>query len=353
VLISSDLSQNALNSLLRLVVDPAGNIDLFWFRVLDPSATTVSYDISRSTDNGATFSAPVEVTQGPHPGNGSNVPLIASRPDGKVIVTWIDTGLNVVATSSADGITFSAPTTIALAVPGAAGEQVGVAPTGQIYVVWTTSTAPTDCSISFSVSTDAAAYSPTKTISGGAGACNSQPSMSVDSAGNADVTWVADALSLFFVRSVDAGANFSTPINIATPASPTGDEVIAGPDGGIYVIWSSANGTMFANSQDSGASFSLNATPLGVSLAGGPPSFTVDACGNVTVIGEAGHVETFYQRSNDGGLTFATPVDISPFQQDFEQQLAVDKSGNVNFTWGVDGPPQVDFVRLPTVCSVQ
>jgi hypothetical protein len=47
-------------------------------------------------------------------------------------------------------------------------------------------------------------------------------------------------------------------------------------------------------------------------------------------------------------------VDISgPPHQDFEQQLAVDKFGNVNFTWAVDGPSSVNFARLPTVCHVQ
>ena len=58
------------------------------------------------------------------------------------------------------------------------------------------------------------------------------------------------------------------------------------------------------------------------------------------------------QRSNDGGVTFAAPVKISQSHQDFEQALAMDNSGNVNFTWAVDGPPQLNFSRLPTVCHV-
>jgi len=353
VLIPSDLSDNSLNNLLRLVVDPAGNINLLWFRVLDSLDTTVGYNVSRSTNNGATFSAPVEVTEGPQPGPHSNVPTIVGRPDGKLIVTWIDTSSSVLAKVTNDGVTFSAPITIASAVPGAAGEKAVVGPAGQIYLFWTASPTASNCSISFSASTDASTYSAAKTISGGAGACNSQPAASVDPEGNIDVTWVADSASLFFTRSVDGGMNFSTPINIATPADPTADEVIAGPDGGIYVIWTSDSGTTFAASQNSGASFTLNPTPLGLELAGGPPSFTVDACGNVTVVGEGGNVQTFYQRSTDGGVTFAAPTNISPFPQSFEQQIAIDKSGNVNFTWGVDGPQQIDFVRLPTVCHVQ
>jgi hypothetical protein len=353
ILIPSDLSQNSMDNLLRMVVDALGNINLMWYRVLDSTDTTVGYYLSRSTDNGATFTPPAEFTQGPQPFSGSNVPTIVGRPDGKLIMTWIDASSNVLAEVTGDGIVFSLPTTIAPAVPGAAGEKAVVGPAGHVYVFWTTAPASPNCSISFSVSNDGLSYSAATTISGGAGVCNSQPAVSVDSAGDVSVTWVADATSLFFTRSVDGGATFATPINIATPANPSADEVIAGPDGGIYVLWMSANGVMFANSQDSGSSFILNPTPLGIPNLGGPPSFSVDTCGNVTVIGASAAIDTTYQRSNDGGVTFAAPVELSLSHTDFEQQLAADKFGNVNFTWAVDGPPQIDFARLPTVCSVQ
>lgn len=355
VLIPSDLSENSLNNLFRMVVDPAGNIDLLWYRVLNTPTPTVSYDVSRSTNNGVTFSTPVEVAQGPPPGSNSNVPTIVGRPDGSLVVTWIDPSFNVLARSSADGVTFAPPVTIAATVPGAAGEQVAVGPNGQVYFFWTAAPAPANCSISFNVSTDAATYSAAKTISGGAGACNSQPAAAVDLAGNVDVTWVADSTFLYFTRSTDAGTNFATPIKIATPANPTADEVIAGPDGGIYVLWSAGGAAEFASSQDSGASFAAATTPIGISITGGPPSFAVDSCGNVTIIGGSGSIDTTYQRSNDGGVTFSAPIDITnaPSHQDFEQQLAADKSGNVNFTWAVDGPPQVVFKRLPTVCHAQ
>ncbi len=353
ILIPSDLSQNSMDNLLRMVVDALGNINLMWYRVLDSTDTTVGYYLSRSTDNGATFTPPAEFTQGPQPFSGSNVPTIVGRPDGKLIMTWIDASSNVLAEVTGDGIVFSLPTTIAPAVPGAAGEKAVVGPAGHVYVFWTTAPASPNCSISFSVSNDGLSYSAAKTISGGAGVCNSQPAASVDSAGDLSVTWVADATSLFFTRSVDGGATFAAPISIATPANPTADEVIVGPDGGIYALWTSANGVMFANSQDAGSSFILNPTPLGIPILGGPPSFSVDTCGNVTVIGASAAIDTTYQRSNDGGVTFAAPVELSQSHTDFEQQLAADKFGNVNFTWAVDGPPQIDFARLPSVCSVQ
>lgn len=354
VLIANDLSDNALNNLLRMVVDANGNINLLWFRVLDSTATTVGYNVSRSTNNGVTFTAPAEFAEGPPPSAGGNVPSLVVRSTGQLVLTWIDVNGNVLVRTSNDGVTFSTPPiTVAATVAGGANEAAVAGPGGQTYLFWTEATSATNCSISFSSSTDGVTFSAAKTISTDAGACNSQPAAAVDTTGNLDVTWVADTTSLFFTRSTDAGATFSTPLSIATPASPTADEIIAGPDGGIYVLWVAGATGEFSASQDSGATFFPTATPLGISIAGGPPSFTVDLCGNVTVIGESGTTDTFYQRSVDGGMTFAAPVDISLTHFNFEQQLAIDKTGNVNFTWALDGPQEVEYVRLPTVCHVQ
>ncbi len=45
-----------------MVVDPVGNIDLLWFRDVDGSGMNISYYISRSSDNGASFTAPLQFT---------------------------------------------------------------------------------------------------------------------------------------------------------------------------------------------------------------------------------------------------------------------------------------------------
>jgi hypothetical protein len=355
LLIPSDLSQNSQNNLLSMVVDPVGNIDLLWYRVISGPVTSVGYNISRSEDNGATFTTPLQFTSGPQPSGTSNLPIIVGRPNGELVITWIDDSSNVLAETTTDGKTLSGPTSIALAVPGASGEKAVVGPAGQVYLFWANAPSATNCSISFSSSSDAVTYTAAKTISGGSGACNSQPAASVDSTDAISVTWVADSTSLFFSRTPSGGTTFTAPIKITTLANPTGDEVIAGADGGIYVLWTAGGAAQFASSQNAGVSFSASTTPVAVSITGGPPSFAVDACSNVTILGGTGAVDTTYQRSNDGGVTFSAPVDISDSQshQDFEQQLAADKFGNVNFTWAVDGPQQVVYSRLPTVCNVQ
>jgi hypothetical protein len=32
--------------------------------------------------------------------------------------------------------------------------------------------------------------------------------------------------------------------------------------------------------------------------------------------------------------------------------MAIDKAGNVNFTWAIDGPQVIEYVHLPTACSI-
>jgi hypothetical protein len=84
----------------------------------------------------------------------------------------------------------------------------------------------------------------------------------------------------------------SAPVSIPTSTNPNSDEVFAGPDGAIYVLWD-AGGPKFSSSQDSGATFFKNSTAIGIAISGGPPSLVADACGNVTVVGESGTIDTF------------------------------------------------------------
>jgi hypothetical protein len=210
----------------------------------------------------------------------------------------------------------------------------------------------TDCSIFFSASQDAATYSTPTPISDNAGSCNQTPAVTVDASGNVDVAWDADGASLFFSGSPNSGGTFSAPVSIPTGASPNSQEMGVGPDGTIYVLWLTSQSARFASSVDSGATFLATPATLPLSTATGPAVFGVDACSNITVVGQGANVNIVFQRSIDSGATFSEPVKISDFSFDYEQQLVVDKSGNVHITWGVDGPPDIEYVRLPSTCSI-
>jgi hypothetical protein len=346
VLIPSPLGFNTQNDYLQMALDASGNINLLWSRVVDAPGTATAFDFSHSTDQGATFSKPVDVTE-------SGQAQMIVRPDGKLVVTWIDqTTFDVKAVSSTDGVTFSSPVTVWTASTNAMDLAVAGGPQGQVYILWTKMVTMTDCSILFSASQDAATYSTPTPISGSAGSCNQTPAVRVDASGNVDVAWDADGASLFFSGSANSGGTFSAPVSIPTAARPNSQEIGVGPDGTIYVLWLTSQSGRFASSVDSGATFSATPATLPLSTATGPAVFGVDACSNITVVGQGANVNIVLQRSIDGGATFSDPVKISDFSFDYEQQLVVDKSGNVHITWGVDGPPDIEYVRLPSTCSI-
>jgi hypothetical protein len=341
LIIPSNMQDTADNNNIQMGVDGSGNINLLWHRELTPTGTVPNSFFSRSTDGGATFSPEV------NPGGATSAQLIV-HPDGKIAIVWFDqTTSNLLAVSSSDGVNFSAPTTIWTAVGNPMDLIVAAGPQGQIYLFWTQVVTMTNCSILFSSSVDGFTFTPAATISTGAGSCNQTQSALVDSKGDIIVAWDADGAAVFFSHSTNSGVSFSTPISIPTTANPLSPQLAVSPGGIIYIVWVTASGESFARSVDGGATFSPS-----------PPSFVlgqfavVDACDNVTVIGTGNQGRVEYQRSTDGGATFTAPVIISDLTFNYEEQITLDKSGNVHIVWGVDGPPEIEYVRIPTTCFV-
>ena len=330
---------NAQNG-IQMGLDEAGHINLLWHRDLTSSSIIPNSFFSRSVDGGATFSPEV------NPGGATSAQLVVA-PNGNISIIWFDqTTSNLLAMSSTDGVNFSSPTTVWTASGNPMDLTVATGSQGQIYLFWTQVVTMTNCSILFSSSANGVAFTPAATISGGAGSCNQTPSAFVDSAGGIIVAWDADGTSVFFSHSTNSGATFSAPLSIPTAAKPMPPQVTVSPDGTIYIVWETGSGQSFARSVDGGATFSPT-----------PPTFVlgqaavVDSCDNVTVFG-AGGLHAEYQRSTDGGVTFAPSVIVSDFNFDYESQITIDKSGNVHMIWGVDGPPDIEYARIPTTCHI-
>jgi Fibronectin type III domain len=331
---------NAQNG-IQMGLDEAGHINLLWHRDLTPSSIIPNSFFSRSTDGGVTFSTPV------NPGGATSAQLVVA-PNGNVTIIWFDqTTSDLLAVSSTDGVNFSSPITVWTAVGNPMDLTVATGSQGQIYLFWTQVVTMTNCSILASSSANGVTFSPASTISAQAGSCNQTPTALVDSNGNVIVAWDADGASVFFSSSTNSGATFSAPLSIPTAAKPMSPQVTVSPDGTIYIVWETGSGQSFARSVDGGATFSPT-----------PPTFVlgqaavVDSCDNVTVLGTGAEIRATYQRSTDGGVTFAAPVIVSDLNFNYEEQITIDKSGNVHMTWGVDGPALIEYVRLPTTCSI-
>jgi hypothetical protein len=341
LIIPSDMQDTVSGNNIQMGVDDSGNINLLWHRELTPTSTVPNSFFSRSTDGGATFSAEA------NPGGATSAQLIV-HPNGQIAMVWFDqTTSNLLAVSSSDGVSFSSPTTVWTAVGNPMDLIAAAGPQGQIYLFWTQVATMTNCSILFSSSADGSTFTPAVTISGNAGSCNQTPSALVDSSGNVVVAWDADGASVFFSRSTSGGVAFSAPVSIPTPLNPLPPQLAVSPDGTIYIVWPTASGESFARSVDGGATFSPS-----------PPTFVlgksavVDSCDNVTVLGGGNAAIITYQRSTDDGATFSGPITISDLTFNYESQITIDKGGNVHIIWGVDGPAEIEYVRIPTTCYV-
>jgi len=338
---------------IQMGLDALGDIHLLWTADLTGTGQTLTDFFSRSVDGGQSFSEPIAVaTTTAEPGTRARLVV---QPDGTIIIVWFDqTTSNLFASSSTDGVNFSAPILIWTAAGTARYLASGVGSQGQIYVLWTQTISSDNCAILFSSSTDGATFSPAASISDGSGACNIDPQVLVDANDNVNVSWHADGTSLFFTRSQDSGVTFSPPASVPTGPIPLAtllDQHIAvGPDDTIYIAWSAASHGFLSSSTDGGTTFSVP-TPLSLGTLDSP-FVAVDPCNDVSVVGQgdAPNLNILLQQSTDSGVTFSSPITLSNTFGNFTAKLATDPQGNLNVVYDVDGPPLLVYVREPTSC---
>jgi len=225
----------------QIAVDKNGSINVVWE---DDIANHSDISFSRSTDNGAHFSLLRNLS---NPlGNciaNSNTPRIGLDAAANINVVWTnDCGGNfdIFLSRSADnGATFSFPKNLS-GTPGLSGNpQLFVDAAGSINVVWEEST-PAD--ILFVRSGDAGAtFSGAQNLSHTSGS-STNARLTVDARANINVAW-EDATpgnqDIFFTRSTDSGATFlSTPLNLSNNSGLSAAVQIAtDKSGDINVAW--------------------------------------------------------------------------------------------------------------------
>ena len=350
----------------QIAVDSAGNINTVWSdqtTACGSASCLMSIFFSRSTDGGATFSAPLNLSndQGT-----STLPQIALDPSGNINVIWSDNSPGYTAVffsrSIDGGHTFSTPTNISAPSGGLLSQMrpgIAVDSSGNISVGWWQNGG----NIMFTHSSDGGAnFSAPASLGTGAAA---SPSVVVDSAGSVNVLWEAavsghNPFDAFYTRSTDGGASFSTPVDVTTISDGAGYEQVAvAPDGSIDIIWMSdcqntgwftcpaypSSAVFFAQSKDNGATFSapanLSNTPTGTAI--GNVRMVVTFSGSVDIVwsaDNAGQISTFFRGSTDGGASFSAPTQIA---NGFASQMAADANGNIDVA--VDTTNNVQVAR--------
>lgn len=329
----------------QIAIDPGGNVNVVW-SAQTGSATSIFF--SRSTDGGATFSTPLKISTD---SGISSFPQIALDASGNIDVIWNDNSPGYTAVffsrSTDGGATFSSPTNISAPAGGFLNQirsEIAVDLNGNINVGWFASGG----NIVFTRSSDGgASFSAPVTV--GTGIVS--PAVVVDHTGNVLLLWEAavsghNPFDVFFTRSADGGVTFSSPKDISNlPDGSAYEQIAVAPDGTIDVVWNSncqnagaftcpagpSSAVWFAQSKDNGTTFSSpanlsNGTGAGISTV----KMAIESTGKIDVLWPGGvstTVNGFLTSSSDGGATFSTPRQVIT---GFANQLAVDSTGNIS-----------------------
>ena len=279
-----------------LALDSSGNPFVAWTGV-NPALNTLGILVSRSTDHGVTFSAPV-VASGTS--RDAENPEVAIDKDGNIVITYIDfatSGSPVFSVRSTNGgVTFSSPSRVSKQ-----GETIGNPPfiavdsTGAAYVIYQDNS-QSIAAIKLAIAPDGQTFGAPKVVS------NSQvnafaPQISIDKNDAVYVTFY-DRFALtgstfnrevVLIKSTDKGNTFGQHINVSeNTGQSTFPSLIVGDQGRVNIAWEDTTedaqrDVLVARSTDGGATF---APPINLSSNGGR-SFGafggIDANGNLFV----------------------------------------------------------------------
>jgi len=254
---------------------PSGEIYYSMVSLVLTAPTDIEFiaTVAKSTDNGLSFSQPVNAsTTAGNPNDLQDKPWVtvdrggSSKFKGRVYLSWTDVTrfgagsffINV-ARSTDGGATFSKPVAVSPADKNSAatGSVPVVAPNGDVYVAYEdfdlepggiSIVKSTDGGVTFSGPKAVARFFPIGTLTGGGGVrTNSFPSMTVDNNGVVHIVFNAithppgpDRSDIYYVRSGDGGNTFSPPQMLnddGTATSQNLPSIVAAPDGTLAAKW--------------------------------------------------------------------------------------------------------------------
>jgi hypothetical protein len=334
-----NLSNNIGASVDPQITSEGNNVYVVW-KDNTPSNNDIFFAVSR--DGGQTFSTPKNI---------SETTAISERPQisaegNNVYVVWQDNTPGILeiffAVSDDNGLNFNSRN---LSNDAGESENPQISSEGNnVYVVWR-DTASEDSDIFFAVSTNNGLnFSTPKNLSntGSAGATQ------ISSEGNnVNVVWQDVAFGnndIFIAVSGDNGQTFNTPKNLSNNIGASVDPQITSEGNNVYVVWQdNTPGTsdiFFAVSNNNGLNFS---TPKNISdneETSSAPQISSEG-NNVNVVwvdyilGNS-YSDIFFAVSNNNGLTFSTPENIIDNAQDsFKPQIS-SEGNNVYVVWRND-----------------
>ncbi|MFC2155701.1 exo-alpha-sialidase [Acidobacteriota bacterium] len=286
---------------------------------------------------------------------------IAVDSAGNINVVWEDCVSNIddiyYSRSSDTGATWSQPVNISSSSGYSANPEIAVDSTGNINVFWCDDT-PGNYQIYFKRSTDnGAGWSQAVRVSSNPENSYS-PVAAIDDSGNINVTYFAGGgleRDVYFSRSSDDGASWSQAVNTSNSPNPAiFPDLTLDNSGNISVVWqniiSGYQQILFSRSTDNGANWSQ---PKKISYLWGDnyyPLITADNAGNISATWLNTQFKSlFFSRSADNGETWSQAKNISGNLSGtyYGYAVAIDSAQNVNLAWGIGPQNDIDisFIR--------
>lgn len=280
-----------------LALDSAGGIYAAWTGARPGQSSGLAVFLSKSTDQGSTFSAPVAMSSGSQSADLAN---IAVDKNGNVLATYLEFATSnlrlFAARSSNGGASFSSPVQISQPSEtlSGIGGPVAFDSTGSAYVVYSdlAAAAPT---INLAITSDGKRFSTPRVVSDptiaafGANLAVDRKDTLYVTFYNRQLTFPSFSREVMLIRSFDKGGTFRRQINASNnPGESSLPFLILGKSDEVNLVWQDTEdddqGDAFlARSTDGGILFT---EPVNLSANSGVSSFATgaaDANGNIVV----------------------------------------------------------------------
>lgn len=233
-----------ISGISTLVLDGAGNPFIAWTGFT--GSPVIGVFLSRSTDHGATFLPPVGISS---PSQSANLANLAVDKNGNVMVTYLDITTNsprlFAARSSNGGASFSTPVQISQTGESISsiGGPVAFDSTGSAYVVYSNLT-PSVPTINMTKASDGQRFA-TRTIISDLDVAAFAPNLAIDGSDNLYVTFYNRGFfapffsrEVMLIKSTDRGNSFRPQIDASNNfGESTIPFVILGKSGEVNLVW--------------------------------------------------------------------------------------------------------------------